>query len=326
MYTKKYCTFAVKLCSRTNVLILNQKINKMKLSETKHLLCVLAVAITFVLSSCNSENETPVNYKSLPEVIANDFSNRYGTNNIEHVYTGTDFYRHAGQQETYVYCKDKAGNELLVVYVDNVWNRSMLTLSDINKLPDNVRQRLSRELPDTDNCEFWRINEITQACISGKYYELCYLVQDSSMDKSWVHTLVIDSEGTLLKSCDYELNNNAYVRPFTADIDWITEHYKGARVLAYINDLGFDSYLIMHDGVIKSVSFDSNHPDAKWEETRYALPEGTTVSSHVLDTLHTKYPYFTYTEVFVIENPGGKFYLFIDGTRADRLGHYIEAN
>lgn len=298
----------------------------MKLSETKHLLCVLAVAITFVLSSCNSENETPVNYKSLPEVIANDFSNRYGTNNIEHVCTGTDFYRHAGQQETYVYCKDKAGNELLVVYVDNVWNRSMLTLSDINKLPDNVRQRLSRELPDTDNCEFWRINEITQACISGKYYELCYLVQDSSMDKSWVHTLVIDSEGTLLKSCDYELNNNAYVRPFTADIDWITEHYKGARVLAYINDLGFDSYLIMHDGVIKSVSFDSNHPDAKWEETRYALPEGTAVSSHVLDTLHTKYPYFTYTEVFVIENPGGKFYLFIDGTRADRLGHYIEAN
>ena len=264
----------------------------MKLSETKHLLCVLAVAITFVLSSCNSENETPVNYKSLPEVIANDFSNRYGTNNIEHVYTGTDFYRHAGQQETYVYCKDKAGNELLVVYVDNVWNRSMLTLSDINKLPDNVRQILSRELPDTDNCEFWRINEITQACISGKYYELCYLVQDSSMDKSWVHTLVIDSEGTLLKSCDYELNNNAYVRPFTADIDWITEHYKGARVLAYINDLGFDSYLIMHDGVI----------------------------------IHTKYPYFTYTEVFVIENHGGKFYLFIDGTRADRLGHYIEAN
>ena len=298
----------------------------MKLSEKKHLLCVLAVAITFVLSSCNSENETPVNYKSLPEVIANDFSNRYGTNNIEHVCTGTDFYRHTGQQETYVYCKDKAGNELLVAYVDNVWNRSMLTLSDINKLLDNVRKRFSKELPNSAKYEFLRIKEITQACISGKYYELCYLVQGSSMDKSWVHTLVIDSEGTLLKSCDYELNNNAYVRPFTADIDWITEHYKAARVLAYINDLGFDSYLIMHDGVIKSVSFDSNHPDAKWEETRYALPEGTTVSSHVLDTLHTKYPYFTYTEVFVIENPGGKFYLFIDGTRADRLGHYIEAN
>ena len=288
-------------------------------------MCVLAAAITLVLSSCNSENETPVNYNSLPEVIANDFNNRYGANNIEHIYTGTDFYRHTGQQETYVYCKDKAGNELLVVYVDNVWNRSMLTLSDINKLPDNVQKILSNELPDTAY-EFWKIKEISQACISGKYYELCYIVQDSSMNKNWLHTLVIDSEGTVLKSCEYELNNNAYVRPFTADIDWITEHYKGARVLAYINDLGFDSYLIMHDGVIKSVSFDSNHPDAKWEETRYALPEGTTVSNRVLDTLHTKYPDFTYTEVFVIENPGGIFYLFTDGTRADRLGHYIEAN
>ncbi len=287
---------------------------------------MLAAAITFVLSSCNSEKETPVNDNSLPEAIAKDFSNRYGTNTIKQVYTGNDFYRHTGQQETYVYCKDKAGDELLVVYVDNVWNRSMLTLSDINKLPDNVRQRLSRELPDTDNCEFWRIKEITQACISGKYYELCYLVQDSSMDKSWVHTLIIDSEGTLLKSSDYELNDNAYVRPFTADIDWITEHYKGARVLAYINDLGFDSYLIMHDGVIKSVLFDSNNLDVKWKETRYALPKGTTVPSRVLDTLHTKYPYFTYTEVFVVENPGGIFYLFIDGTRADRLGHYVEAN
>lgn len=287
---------------------------------------MLAAAITFVLSSCNSEKETPVNDNSLPEAIAKDFSNRYGANTIKQVYTGNDFYRHTGQQETYVYCKDKAGDELLVVYVDNVWNRSMLTLSDINKIPDNVRQRLSRELPDTDNCEFWRIKEITQACISGKYYELCYLVQDSSMDKSWVHTLVIDSEGTLLKSSDYELNDNAYVRPFTADIDWITEHYKGARVLAYINDLGFDSYLIMHDGVIKSVLFDSNNLDAKWKETRYALPKGTTVPSRVLDTLHTKYPYFTYTEVFVVENPGGIFYLFIDGTRADRLGHYVEAN
>ena len=298
----------------------------MNLSETKHLLCVLVAAITIILSSCNSENETPVNYNSLPEVIAKDFNNRYGTNNIEQVYTGTESYRHTGQQETFVHCKDEVGNELLVVYVDNVWNRSVLTLSDINKLPDNVRQRFFKELPKSVKYEFWKIKEITQACISGKYYELCYIIQDSSLNKNWIHTLVIDSEGTLLKSCDYELNNNAYVRPFTADIDWITEHYKGARVLAYINDLGFDSYLIMHDGVIKSVSFDSNHPDAKWEETRYALPEGSTVPSRVLDTLHTKYPDFTYTEVFVIENPEGIFYLFTDGTRVDRLGHYIEAN
>ena len=298
----------------------------MKLSETKHLLCVLAVAITLALSSCNSENETPTNYGSLPEVITNDFRYRYVANHIENVYTGTDFYRHTGQQETYVYSKDKTGDELLVVYVDNVWNRSILTLSDINKLPDNVQQSLYRELPSSSKYEFWRIKEMTQACISGTLYELCFIVQDSSMDKNWIHTLVIDNEGTVLKSCDYELNNNAYVRPLPTDIDWISEHYRGASILGYINDLGYDNYLIMHDGVLKSVLFDSNDPDAKWKETRYALPEDTAISSRVLDTLHTKYPDFTYTEVSVIENPGGHFYLFTDGTRADRLGHYIEAN
>lgn len=297
----------------------------MKLSERKHLLCLLAAAITIVLSSCNSENETQIYYDRLPEVITNDFCNRYGANHIENVYTGTGFYRHMGQQETYVYSKDKAGDELLVVYVDNVWNRSMLTLSDTNKLPDKVRQSLSNELPSS-KYEFWRIKEMTQACISGRLYELCYIVPDSSMDKNWIHTLVIDSEGTVLKSCDYELNNNVYVRPFPTDIDWISEHYKGATLLGYINDLGYDNYLIMHDGALKSVLFDSNDPDAKWNETRYALPEGTAISSRVLDALHTKYPDFTYTEVFVIENPGGHFYLFTDGTRADRLGHYIEAN
>lgn len=286
---------------------------------------MLAAAITIVLSSCNSENETQIYYDRLPEVITNDFYNRYGANHIENVYTGTGFYRHMGQQETYVYSKDKAGDELLVVYVDNVWNRSMLTLSDTNKLPDKVRQSLSNELPSS-KYEFWRIKEMTQACISGRLYELCYIVPDSSMDKNWIHTLVIDSEVTVLKSCDYELNNNAYARPFPTDIDWISEHYKGATLLGYINDLGYDNYLIMHDGALKSVLFDSNDPDAKWNETRYALPEGTAISSRVLDALYTKYPDFTYTEVFVIENPGGHFYLFTDGTRADRLGHYIEAN
>ena len=89
--------------------------------------------------------------------------------------------------------------------------------------------------------------------------------------------------------------------------------YKDEVVLGYINDLGYDNYLIMHNGVLKSVLFDSNNLDVKWKETRYALPEGTTVPSRVLDTLHTKYPDFTYTEVFVIENQCGISYLFTDG-------------
>ena len=91
-----------------------------------------------------------------------------------------------------------------------------------------------------------------------------------------------------------------------------------------------NSRICLHMQLIAILSrigvFASNNIDVKWKETRYALPEGTTVPSRVLDTLHTKYPDFTYTEVFVIENQCGISYLFTDGTRADRLGHYIEAN
>ncbi len=281
--------------------------------------------VTFALASCNSENEIPtVKENELPEVIAKDFNSRYGNNTIEHVYAGTDFYRHTGQQEIMVYSKDKAGNEWLVAYADNVWNRSVQTLADINKLPYNVRQSFFQEVPDTVKYEFWEMREVTQACISGKYYVLCYLLYDSSIPS--IHTLVIDSEGMVLKSCGYELNNTAYVRPLPTDIDWISEHYNGATVLGYVNDLGDDDYLVMHNGVLKSVLFDSNNINPRWKETRYALPKDMAVPSHVLDTLHALHPDFTYTEVTVVENPNGDYYTFVDGTRPDRFGYNIGVN
>ena len=65
-----------------------------KIIKYKTLLCVLAVVITFVFSSCNSENETPVDYNTLPESIAKDFSNRYGANTIKQVCSGNKFYPH----------------------------------------------------------------------------------------------------------------------------------------------------------------------------------------------------------------------------------------
>lgn len=285
---------------------------------------LLAIA-TIMLGSCNSENDIPsIEENELPEAIANDFNSRYGDNTIEHVYTGSDFYRHTGQQETMVYSKDKAGNELLVAYVDSKWNRTVQALSDINDLPDAVQWSFSKEVHNATKYEFLEISEVSQACISGKYYVLRYLVYDSSVPS--LHTLVIDGEGTVLKSCGYELNNTAYVRPLPADMDWISEYYKGATVLGYVNDMGDDEYIIMHDGVLKTVLFNSSTRDASWKETRYVQPEGTAVPSSVLATLHSLHPGFTYTEVTFTETPTGNYYTFIDGTRPDRLGYNIGVN
>jgi hypothetical protein len=283
---------------------------------------------TSALVSCSSENDTPTTTENkLPEAIANDFNSRCGDNTIEHIYTGSDFYRHTGQQETMVYSKNETGEELFVAYVDNVWNRTVQTLTDINELPHSVWWTFNKVVSDTAKYELYEIKEVSQACISGKYYELCYLLYDSSLDSApsvpSIHTLVIDSEGRVLKSCGYELNNTAYVRPLATDISWISERYEGATVLAYVNDLGSDEYLVMHDGVVKSVLFDSNNIDPRWKETRYTLPEGATVPSSVLDTLHTLHSNFTYTEVTFTETPTGNYYTFVDGMRPDRLGYNI---
>ena len=304
----------------------------MKFLESRHLLYVTVVAIALVLSSCNSETDIPENTDNLPEAVTQDFHNRCGDITIDHVYIGNDFYRHTGQQETSIFSSDKAGNEYAVVYLNNVWNRTIKTLPAINQLPYKVLQRLFHENPEAHKSMFCEIKEVSQTCINNKYYIVCYL-QDTPTEKNLVHTLVISSDGTLLKLCTNMLNSLVDTYPQSSDIDWISKRYSGAVTLAYVNDLGYDNYLILHNGVLKSVlfresrigTFRTSHIGTKWEETRYALPESATVPNNVLESLHTTHAGFTYTEVMIVEKPNGNYYLFIDGTDPNCQGYYVEA-
>ena len=83
--------------------------------------------------------------------------------------------------------EDNVGNECVVVYVDNAWNRTVRTLSEIDQLPSSVRYRLLTINQEARNDEFWEIKEVTQASINGTYYILCYL-QDTPKLKNLVHT------------------------------------------------------------------------------------------------------------------------------------------
>ena len=128
----------------------------------------------------------------------------------------------------------------------------------------------------------------------------------------------------VVKACTYKLNNAEYIGTIPGDMEWITAHYKGSEVLGFVNDSGDDNYLIMHDGVLKSVYFKTSRKGMTWKETCYPLPKGTTVPSNLLESLHADYPDFTYTEVSIVETPDGIVYLFTDGNSPDRLGHYVE--
>ena len=61
----------------------------------------LAVVV-LVLTSCDSENVTPINDKTLPEAIAKDFHERYEDYTIKRVYTRPEPYFDSGAMETYV--------------------------------------------------------------------------------------------------------------------------------------------------------------------------------------------------------------------------------
>ena len=111
----------------------------MKKFGFRHLMYGWLAVVVLALTSCDSENVTPINDKTLPEAIAKDFHERCENYTIKSVYTGPEPYFDSGAMETYVTSEDNAGNECVVVYVDNAWNRTVRTLSDIDQLPSSVR-------------------------------------------------------------------------------------------------------------------------------------------------------------------------------------------
>ncbi len=291
----------------------------------KRSLCGLTVIAVLALASCSSENETLVENNNLPAAISADFNSRCSGNTIKYVSTGEEFYRHTGLSETDVCSVDDVGNEWFVAYLDNEWNRTIRSVSDITQLPLNVRKMLAEGYPEAVAAGFDEIKEVSQRYIAGTYYVFRYF-QDTPLAKNCTHTLVVDGEGRTLKECTYMLNSMEFTRPFVTDISWISAHYEGATVLCYVNDMGGDDYIVLHDGILKSVYFGSDGWNVgEWKETRYGLPEGMSVPDDVLDRLHSLDAGFTYTEVEVVETPNGNYYSLVDGTKPERPGYNIGA-
>jgi len=285
----------------------------------------LAICAILAFASCDSDNGVEQYQYNLPEAVSKDFNNRFQGYKISDFYTTnrTDFYGNECQWTT-INSVDNEGNECFVEYLDNVWSRTIQTLPDMSQLPYKVRVVLYRDYPQAVENGFDEIKEISQNSIDGKYYTLKFL-QDTPLAKNCIHMLVIASDGTVLKLCTYEMNNPTFRYSLSGDISWISEHYKGAKIFAYLNDMGDDNYIIMHEGILKSVYFHDNR-EARWKKTTYALPETMSLPKEVLDTLYKLDQAFTYTEVTVIETPDGNGYSFVDGTKSERPGYTIRVN
>lgn len=81
----------------------------MKKFGFRHLMYGWLAVVALVLTSCDSENVTPINDKTLPEAIAKDFHERCEDYTIKRVYTRPEPYFDSGAIETFVTSEDNAG-------------------------------------------------------------------------------------------------------------------------------------------------------------------------------------------------------------------------
>lgn len=283
----------------------------------RKLLVLSVCAVAILLASCGSESEFRSENDNLTESISNDFNSRYKGFAIKSVSVSNDFYRDSDRQETFIRCVDSYGDERIVAYVNNKWNRSVRVLADKSQLPYAVQNTLEGETPN----EIDLIKEAEFAGIGNKEYIIHYK-RDIPFAKNCVHTLIVNDNGMVLRKCSYSLNDPDCIYPFAEDISWIMRRYKNATILGYINDLGDDEYIIEHGGVIKTVLF---RPNAQpyWKKTTYPLQPNMTIPQHVLDKLKATAPNFTYTDVTVVETEEGNGFIFTDNSKVDRPAYII---
>lgn len=281
-------------------------------------LSLLTVAL--LLASCGSESDIHPDDTKLPENVSHDFSTRCPGFTIKSAGTYSDSYHGSDNEETFIRCTDAQGNECVVSYTGSRWNRTVRTLTDEQQLPTAVRKSLAACLGERPANGIHEIKAADFAGLKGREYIIRYR-QDTPLATNCEHTLMTDADGTVLRLCTYPLNNPDYVSPLTESLSWIAKQYSSADILGYINDLGDDEFIIMHDGVMKTVSF--NHNGTLWKNTSYPLQPGMTVPQRVLQTLDTIDHGFTYTDITVIESEQGTSYAFTDNSKADRPGHTI---
>ncbi len=267
-----------------------------------------------LVSSCSSDEDLSEK-DVLPEVIATDFSSRYADYTIENF----NDYAFDNLHYTEIICKDKPGNKRTAIYLNYKWNRTFCKYADTEQLPGKVEKTIKQESKGK-NGDFSAIEEMEMNGIDHKFYRIEF-IKDTANLKNFYYSLIIDHEGKVIVKSHSSHASYTISYPRENEIPWIKEHYEGANILGYVSNQGFNNYLIMHKGVLKSVYFRLSSDVSEWVQTSYNLPEDMKVPQDILDDLHNEHPEFNFTEVKVIEEPHGIGYSLIDGNSSYRLGY-----
>lgn len=272
---------------------------------------------TLLLPSCSNDDiKTEVDNKKLPDAVQKDVDQRFIKSEVKYFSKDSTL--------LFITLFDENNNEANLQYKDNLYQAENRVIANWEDLPQSVKTAFdSLSINGISDLTIYRTQRLY---LKHDLYTFVFL-QNTDKAKNLQYSIFINEDGTVLYNINNTTNDNWYFYPnFLEEFDYVEKHYTNADVRCQINELGYPCLIIKHDNYLKFVSFKDDpetYNHTSWKETRYKLPIDYPVPANVMSSLQKQFPDFTYTEITKIETSTDNSFLFVDGTRDDKLGHGI---
>ena len=273
----------------------------------------LSIAIgMFVLAGCDKSDPEP--YDPIPEIVLNDFNNRYPGATLLNDHFGEN-------TEGWAELKfiDSDGVKGTAHYKDGLW---MMTNKEFSKkdfllqIPRKVARTyvgtgVENEDYSSDNSY---VMEISRRYIDKKQYEFRFMIphEDKTAIDGHVYarwSIAIDEDGDLLYYYNGFINSSYSWKDITSSLNCVVGFLPiDATILGCVNKYGDNLIFFKHDGIVKT-AVSKQGLDWGWDKTYFPI-DSTNITKAVADARDT----------FLSENEGYRFTTLYDVE--DRFGKY----
>lgn len=266
----------------------------------------------FVLAGCDKSDPEP--YDPIPEIVLNDFNNRYPGATLLNDHFGEN-------TEGWAELKfiDSDGVKGTAHYKDGLW---MMTNKEFSKkdfllqIPRKVARTyvgtgVENEDYSSDNSY---VMEISRRYLEKKQYEFCFEIPyedktaiDGLVYATW--SIAIDEDGDLLYYNNDYVNPSYWWKDITSSLNCVVGFLPiDATILGCVNKYGDNLIFFKHDGIVKT-AVSKQGLDWGWDKTYFPI-DSTNITKAVADARDT----------FLSENEGYRFTTLYDVK--DRFGRY----
>ncbi len=266
----------------------------------------------FVLAGCDKSDPEP--YDPIPEIVLNDFNNRYPGATLLNDHFGEN-------TEGWAELKfiDSDGVKGTAHYKDGLWimtNKEFSKKDFLLQIPRKVARTyvgtgVENEDYSSDNSY---VMEISRRYIDKKQYEFRFMIPHE--DKTAIDGLVyatwsiaIDEDGDLLYYDNGFINSSYSWKDITSSLNCVVGFLPmGSTILGCVNEFGDNLIFFKHDGIVKT-AVSKQGLDWGWDKTYFPI-DSTNITKAVADARDT----------FLSENEGYRFTTLYDVE--DRFGKY----